>query len=76
MPIDLMYGASPTDTWSDTVKSSTEFAFDLKKRLHDAYTRVRTQVGHKLDHQKRLYDKKVHGKPFEENDLVWFHCCT
>ena len=30
-------------------------------------------MGHKLDHQKRLYDKKVNGKPFEEDDLVWLH---
>ena len=73
MPVDLMYGASPTDTPPDTLKSTTEFAFELKKRLRGAYTRIRTQMGHKLDRQKRLYDKKVHGKPFQEDDLVWLH---
>ena len=31
MPVDLMYGASPSDTQPDTVKSTTEFAFELQK---------------------------------------------
>ena len=28
----------------------------------------------KLDREKELYDRKVHGKPLEIGDLVWLHC--
>ena len=38
-----------------------------------AYNRVRTLMGHKLDWQKQFYDKKVHGQPYNENDLVWLY---
>jgi hypothetical protein len=27
----------------------------------------------KLDQQKAFYDEKLHGNPFQENDLVWLH---
>lgn len=40
------------------------------------YQKVQEQMGHKLDRQKELYDKKVHGKLFETGDfvllLMWF----
>ena len=28
-------------------------------------------MSHKLDRQKGIYDEKVHGVPFKQNDLVW-----
>ena len=31
-------------------------------------------MGHVLDRQKDIYDKKVHGEPFKKGDLVWLHC--
>ncbi len=70
MPLDLMYAQElverdPTPT--------LEFAHNLQKNLRDAYDRVRTQMGQKLDRQKALYDEKVHGNPFQENDLVLLH---
>ena len=64
MPIDLMYGKSP---------STSEYASSLRKWLKEAYRRLRTQMSHKLDRQKDIYDEKVHGVPFKQNDLVWFH---
>ena len=65
MPIDVMYG---TPTPNPT--SPSEYADDLRKKLENAYQKVREQMGHKLDRQKDLYDKRVHGKLFEAGDLV------
>ena len=72
MPIDLMYGQQPTPVDSDTDPTS-EYARNLKMNLQEAYTRVRDQMGHRLDRQKELYNQKVHDKPFAEDDLVWLH---
>ena len=36
---------------------------------------VRERMGYKLDRQKELNDKRVHGKPFEQGDLVWLYYC-
>ena len=71
MPIDLMYGKSP----SDVITSTAEYASSLRKRLEEAYSHVRTKMSHKLDQQKDIYDEKVHGVPFKQNDLVWL-CST
>ena len=30
-------------------------------------------MGTKQEHQKQLYDRKVHGKPYEIGDMVWLH---
>ena len=60
MPIDLMYGKSP----SDVTTSTLEYASSLRKRLEEAYSCVRTQMSHKLDRQKDTYDEK---------DLAWLH---
>ena len=69
-----MYGKSP----SDVTTSMSEYASSLRKRLEEDYSRVRTQMSHKLDRQKDIYDEKVHGVPFKQNDLVMitFYCCT
>ena len=66
MPIDIMFGTPTPDT-----ASPSEYADDLRKRLEKAYQQVREQMGHQLDRQKELYDRKVHGKLFEAGDLVW-----
>ena len=73
MPIDLMRGESPTANDQTSSRSIPEYAVKLKDRLKEAYTRVRLNMGHKLDRQKDLYDRRVHGKPFKENDLAWLH---
>ena len=66
MPVDIMFG-SPTPP----VASHAEYAVTLCQKLESAYQRVRDQMGHSLARQKELYDKKVHGNPFEVGDLVW-----
>ena len=66
MPTDIMFGTPTPDA-----ASPSEYADDLRKRLEGAYQQVREQMGHQLDRQKELYDKKVHGKLFEAGDLVW-----
>ena len=68
MPIEIMFG-SPTPPTS----SSSEYAGHLQKQLESAYQRVRDKLGHKLDRQKDLYDRKVHGKPYNVGELVWLH---
>ena len=73
MPIDLMYG-KPS---SDVTSSTSEYASSLRKQLEGAYSHVRTQMSHKLDQQKEIYDEKVHGVPFKQNDsMVTFYCCS
>ena len=69
MPIDIMHG-TPVPKES----TASEYATSLKRSLEAAYKHVRDQMGHKQDRQKELYDRRVHGKPFEPGDLVWLHC--
>ena len=68
MPIDILYG-TPTPQ----VSSPAEYAGRLRQDLELAYHRVRVQLGHKLCRQKDLYDRKVHGRPYECGELVWLY---
>ena len=68
MPADLMV---QSDTPEELLHH--EYASLLKNSLEYAYSRVRDQMGTKLEHQKQLYDRKVHGKPYEVGDMVWLH---
>ena len=69
MPIDIMYGTPVPEE-----STASKYATSLKRNLKAAYKHVRDQMGHKQDRQKELYDRRVHGKPFEPGDLVWLHC--
>ena len=69
MPIDIMYGTPVPEE-----STASEYATSLKCSLEAAYKHVRDQMGHKQDRQKELYDRLVHGKPFEPGNLVWLHC--
>ena len=63
MPVDLMYGSSPTD-----MQSPNTYAVALQKQLISAYdTVLKTQHQHKKEH----YDKKMHGNPYVIGDWVW-----
>ena len=68
MPVDIMYG---TPTPQPTLHS--EYATQLRQKLEAAYQQVCDRLGHKLGRQKELYDRRVHGKPFEAGELVWLH---
>ena len=68
MPINIMYG-TPTPRPSSIPK----YVKDLCGDLESAYERVRVCMGEQLDRQKELYDRKAHGEPFKQGDLVWLH---
>ena len=65
MPIDVMYGR-PCEHLTPQ-----HHVAQLRRRLEKAFSSVRERMGHQLDRQKELYNKKVHGKPYSEGDLVW-----
>ena len=66
IPIDVSYGQPR----ANEISSPYEFATTLRNRLEGAYKTVRKKLGHKLDLQKEIYDQKVHGQPFEPDDIV------
>ena len=68
IPVDIMFGSSPvTDT------SPSAYATTLKQSLSSAYNHVRNKMNATFEHQKQLYDKKVHGQPYNVGDLVWLY---
>ena len=68
LPIDLMYG-----TGNNKDMPITEYANQLKKGLEDAYSCAREKLGASHERQKEHYDKRIHGQPFTDGDLVWLH---
>lgn len=66
LPVELMFGPSPTD---DLPPPS--YAKELQSLLCSAYERVRNHLNVSHRHQKLLYDKRVHGKPYQTGDFVW-----
>ena len=49
-------------------------ASKLKSTLQNSYEiTVRTKMKAELKREMEFYDEKVHGKPFEVDDLVWLH---
>ena len=51
----------------------TDYAAQLKKSLEDGYSLAQEKLGASHEQCKEQYDKRVHGIPFEPNDLVWLH---
>ena len=70
LPIDLMYDSPAGST---TKKPATEYTTQLKNSLSDAYSLVRDKLHTSHEKQKEHYDKRLHGRPYEANDLVWLH---
>ena len=68
LPIDIAFG-----TKSPVAASPGEYASQLKQALTEAFDRVRDSQGAAHRHQSELYNKKVHGGPFNVDDLVWLH---
>ena len=68
LPVDIMYGDPESDA-----TTSTEYASKLRSTLQNSYEIVRTKMKAELKREKEFYDEKVHGKPFEVDDLVWLH---
>ena len=67
LPIDLVYRTGNADT------PVNEYALQLKEGLEDAYALVREKLNASHEHQKKYYDKHVHGDTFKIGDLVWLH---
>jgi len=68
MPIDIMYGMP-----SAQPKELSEYAANLRQSLEHAYRRVRDHMAQRLDRQTEVYNRRTHGEPFKEGDLVWLH---
>ena len=68
IPIDIMFGTTSSEHTSPSVYSRK-----LKESLDNAYQLVRENMGTQLKRQKNFYDRKVHGTPFEKDDLVWLY---
>ena len=66
LPIDLNFGTGDQEAISPVV-----YVKQLQQSLDYAYTIVRDTLGHVQKRQKTLYDKKVHGNPFNVGDNVW-----
>ena len=67
LPLDIMYGPP------EPVFDCNKYAAKMRTELQVAYDRVHKNMPEQLRREKELYDKKIHGKPFEEDDLVWLH---
>ena len=79
-PFELMFGRQarvPDDVIYSlpTPSSSTpgQYASLLKRRLSDAYNRVRLCSKRQQDRQKDFYDRGVRGEPYTIGDLVMLH---
>ena len=66
LPVDLMFGPSPTDT-----TSPNEYMTQLQVSLREAYQRVRTNLTTAHNRQKEYYNQRIHGRPIQPGDLVW-----
>ena len=68
LPIDLTFSTSHTDTLSPNVHAQ-----HLQHTLNYAYDMVRSNLGDVQCRQKTVYDRKIHGEPFKQGDLVWLY---
>lgn len=66
LPIDLKFGTGDQETLSPN-----DHARKIQKALSYAYNIVRGTLGNVQQRQKTLYDKKIHGKPYNVGDRVW-----
>ena len=70
LPVDIMYGTEVPEGESRDVST---YVASLKRRMSEAFEIVRRNVSKHHQHQKTLYDEKVHGKPYKPGDWVWLH---
>ncbi|KAL5471331.1 hypothetical protein EMCRGX_G029435 [Ephydatia muelleri] len=68
LPVDLMYG-----TTQGKETAVIEYVKNLKDGLLEAYALVRDRCETEHKRQKSIYDRKVHGEPYSEGDLVWLY---
>ena len=63
LPIDIVYGTQSP--------SPDNFVQQSHKLMEQAYHRVREHLSAGYQRQKDIYDKSVHGDPYQEGNIVW-----
>ena len=66
LPTDIMCGLPP-----DSPREVTSYVADLRDRLEEAHRLARRHLRQATCRQKRYYDNKVRGTPFQVGDLCW-----
>ena len=66
LPVDLVVEGPAVED-----KVATDFAQGLRQNLQEAHERPRECLRQSARHQKRTYDRKVHGQGLEEGQFVW-----
>ena len=67
LPVDIIYGTGASEGESTDVGT---YVASLKRRMSEAFEIVWRNVSKHHQHQKILYDEKVHGKPYKPGDWV------
>ena len=68
LPADVIYGTANT-----AEQSVTDYARTLRRKMENAFILAREHSLKQHHKQKELYDRKVHGKPFEKGDYIWLN---
>jgi hypothetical protein len=68
LPVDLSFSTVTTNK-----STPTAYVKQLQQTMEYAYNLVRDTVGKVQRRQKTLYDRNVHGTPFQEGEQVWLH---
>ena len=66
-PIDLLVPKPP----GDPRLKLGENAEDLNERLYEIHREAQMTMGSEQRRQREYFNRKVHGEPFKEGDLVW-----
>ena len=66
-PIDLFVPKPP----GDPRLKLGENAEELKERLYEMHREAQMTMGSEQRRQREYFNRKVHGEPFKEGDLVW-----
>ena len=69
LPVDVAFGL-PGD---QPVSTTSQLDNRLHQQLGKAYAEVRKSMDLHLHRQKEIYDRKIHGKAYQEGDLVWLN---
>ena len=69
LPVDIVFGTSERLV----TMTPGEYADHVKSSLIKAHENVQKALAEGHRHQKQIYDQKVHGDPYQINDLVWLH---
>ena len=66
LPADLIFGLGSREK-----HSPCDYVAEVQDRLQATFQKVREKTGQEQKRQKTYYDRKIHGNPIEEGELVW-----